>query len=138
MSIRGSFQGEAGARLRAVENLGDPSSYMALKPGVPVYSCDGHKVGEVEHVLADLDTDIFDGVVLDTSVLPGGHRFVDAPEVEEIFERGMLLKLDRTAAEQLPEPSANPAVMREDPAEKPDGKLESKLKRAWELLSGKR
>jgi hypothetical protein len=86
-------------------DLGEPSSYLSLKPGVPVYSCDGEQVGEVEHVLADPEADIFDGLVLDTSVLPGGHRFVDAPEVEEIFERGVLLKIDRKAANGLPEPS---------------------------------
>ena len=120
-----------------MEDLGAPSSYLTLEKGLPVYSCDGQKVGEVEHVLADPASDIFDGIVLDTSVLPGGHRFVDAPEVEEIFERGVLLKLDRAAAEQLHEPSENPAAMRVDPAEEPDSKLESKLKRAWELISGK-
>jgi uncharacterized protein YrrD len=120
-----------------VEDLGAPSSYLTLAKGLPVYSCDGEKVGEVEHVLADPGSDIFDGIVLDTSVLPGGHRFVDAPEVEEIFEQGVLLKLDRAAAENLHEPSANPATMRADPTEEPDNKLESKLKRAWELLSGK-
>ena len=120
-----------------MEDLGAPSSYLALQPGTTVVSSDGKELGKVEHVLADPDADIFDGIVLDTSVLPGGHRFVDAPEVEEIFERGVLLKLDRAAAEQLHEPSANPATMRVDPAEKPDSKLESKLKRAWELLSGK-
>jgi len=120
-----------------VEDLGSPSSYLMLESGLPVYSSDGEKVGEVEHVLADRDSDIFDGIILDTSVLPGGHRFVDAPEVEEVFERGVLLKLDREAAHRLPEPSQNPATMRADPTAEPDSKLESKLKRAWELLSGK-
>src|ERR671910_633937 len=104
-------------------DLGDPSSYLSLKEGAPVYSCDGEKVGEVEHVLADPDADIFDGVVLDTSVLPGGRRFVDAEAVEEIFERGVLLKLDPTQAERLPEPSANPAAMEENPAAEPDSEL---------------
>jgi PRC-barrel domain len=120
-----------------VEDLGAPSSYLTLESGAPVYSCDGEQIGKVEHVLADPDSDIFDGIVLDTSVLPGGHRFVDAPEVEECFERGVLLKLDREAAERLPEPGANPAVLEADPTEEPDSGLESKLKRAWELLSGK-
>jgi hypothetical protein len=97
-------------------------------------------VGEVEHVLADPDADIFDGLVLDTSVLPGGHRFVDAPEVEEIFERGVLLKLDRSAAERLPEPSENPATLEvspDDVAAGDEDKLKRKLRRAWDLISGK-
>ena len=123
-----------------MDDLGQPSSYLSLETGLPVYSCDGKKVGEVEHVLADPDADIFDGLVLDTSVLPGGHRFVDAPEVEEIFERGVLLKLDRSAAEGLPEPSENPAslaVSPDDVAAGDEDKLKRKLRRAWDLISGK-
>jgi uncharacterized protein YrrD len=118
-------------------DLGEPSSYLVLSKGAAVYSCDGEKVGEVEEVLADAEIDIFDGVILDTSVLPGGHRFVDAEQVEEIFERGVLLKTDRAASESLPEPVANPAAMEADPTDEPDSKLEQKLHRAWELLSGK-
>ena len=94
-----------------MEDLGAPSSYLALDEGVDVYTCDGKRIGKVEHVLAVPEKDIFDGIVLDTSVLPGGHRFVDAPEVEEIFERGVLLKIDREQADSLPEPGANPAAL---------------------------
>jgi hypothetical protein len=93
----------------------------------------------VEHVLAVPEDDIFDGIVLDTSVLPGGHRFVDADQVEEIFERGVLLKIDSAAAEALPEPSANPAAMEvsaDDLAASDEGKLKRKLHRAWEMISG--
>jgi uncharacterized protein YrrD len=118
-------------------DLGQPSSYLTLAEGAVVYSCDGEQVGRVEHVLAAADEDIFDGIVIDTSVLPGGQRFCDANQVEEIFERGVLLKLDRESAEGLPEPSENPATMGENPAEEPDSDLEAKLKRAWELISGK-
>ena len=55
---------------------------MTLAAGVPVYSRDGQRLGEVEHVLAEPEKDIFDGIVFDASPVPGGHRFVDAPEVE--------------------------------------------------------
>ena len=97
--------------LSAMDDLGAPISYLALDKGVPVYSSDGKELGKVEHVLAEPEEDIFDGFVIDTSVLPGGHRFVDAPEVAEIYERGVVLKLDAEAAERLPEPSANPGVL---------------------------
>jgi uncharacterized protein YrrD len=122
-------------------DLGEPSSYLALGKGAEVYSSDGEKVGKVEHVLAVPEDDIFDGIVLDTSVLPGGHRFVDAPQVEEIFERGVMLKIDRAAAEQLPEPSDNPAAMEvgpDDLSDPEESELRKKLGRAWDLLSGKR
>jgi hypothetical protein len=122
-------------------DYGAPSSYLALADRTPVYSSDGVKLGEVEHVLADEDADIFDGIVIDRSVLPGGHRFVDASQVEEIFERGVVLDLDAAAAERLPEPSANPGALEvtgEDFVEREwDDELEAKLKRAWDVISGK-
>jgi hypothetical protein len=123
-----------------VEDLGSPSSYLSLGKGAECYTCDGELVGKVEHVLAAPDEDIFDGIVLDTSVLPGGHRFVDADQVEEIFERGVLLKIDQAEAESLPEPSENPAsieVSPDDVAEGDEDKLKRKLRRAWDLISGK-
>jgi uncharacterized protein YrrD len=115
--------------------LGPPGSYMTLRPGVPVYSSDGQELGEVEHVLAEPDKDIFDGIVIDTSVLPG-NRFVDAPEVVEIYERGVVLGVDRSAAELLPEPSENPATMSATPDDTAEGELERKLRRAWDYISG--
>jgi hypothetical protein len=117
-------------------DLGEPSSYITLEPGVPVYSSDGEQLGLVEHVLAEPEKDIFDGIVLDTSALPGGHRFVDAPEVGEIHERGVILSLDRRAAERLPEPSENPAAMSASPDDTAESELERKLRWAWDKVSG--
>ena len=77
-----------------MEDLGAPASYLTLAEGMPVYSSDGEELGKVEHVLADPDLDVFDGIVLDTSVLPGGRRFVDATQVAESYERGVVLTLD--------------------------------------------
>lgn len=118
-----------------MEDLGQPSSYLAIAAGVEVYSSDGQPLGKVEHVLAVPDDDVFDGIVLDTSVLPGGHRFVDAPEVGEIYERGVILKIDAAAARSLPEPSPNPGALEAhaDDFSKTDHR---KLRRAWDLLSG--
>ena len=122
--------------LRAVEDLGAPISFLVLGAGVPVYSSDGEKLGEVEHVLSVPDDDIFDGIVLDTSALPGGHRFADAPEVEAIYERGVVLKIDAAAAANLPKPSANPGAIETGPGDMVKGN-DDKLRRAWDLLSGK-
>jgi hypothetical protein len=121
--------------LRRVD-LGEPGSYMTLRAGVPVYSSDGERLGEVEHVLAEPDKDIFDGIVFDASALPGGHRFVDAPEVASIHERGVVLTLDAASSARLPEPSANPATMGAGPDDVAEGELERKLRRAWDLISG--
>lgn len=127
--------------MTAVNDLGQPSSYLALAQGTPVYSSDGQSLGEVEHVLADAEDDIFDGIVVDRSVLPGGHRFVNAPQVDRIYERGVVLGIDAAAAASLPEPTENPGyieVSGEDLVERETGDgLESKLKRAWDVISGK-
>lgn len=118
-------------------DLGAPTSFLTLPKGVPVFSSDGEELGKVEYVLSAPNIDIFDGIVLDTSVLPGGHRFVDAPEVAEIFERGVVLTIDAAAAQKLPEPSANPGSLDVDPGDLGKGERQSKLSRAWDLISGK-
>jgi C-terminal processing protease CtpA/Prc len=90
-------------------------------------------------VLADEAEDVFDGIIIDTRSGPGGHRFADADAVAEIHEHGVVLKLDRRASESLPEPSANPAVMSDDPADPQrgeGGEIQDKLRRAWDFLSG--
>jgi len=122
--------------LNEMDDMGQPSSYLVLGKGVPVYSSDGKHLGMVEHVLSEPASDVFDGFVIDTSVLPGGHRFVDAPEVAEIYERGVVLKLDASAAHELPEPSANPAAL-EVGADDMVPERHEKLRRAWDLISGK-
>jgi hypothetical protein len=122
--------------LSAMDDLGQPSSYMSLAEGVSVYSSDGKPLGKVEHVLADPEVDVFDGLVIDTSVLPGGHRFADASEVAEIYERGVVLTVDAAEAEALPEPSANPGTLEAGPEDMVPGDLGDKLRRAWDLISG--
>ena len=66
-----------------------------------------------------------------------GHRFVDAPQVERIYERGVVLTLDAAGAESLPEPSANPGALEAGPGDMVREDLGDKLRRAWDLISGK-
>lgn len=115
---------------------GEPISYLALEAGVPVFASDGGEVGKVEHVLADEDNDIFDGLVIDVKPGPGGMCFADAEQVDEIYERGVVLKLTSTDAENLPKPEPAPAVMEHHGDEDVEGPLQSKLHRAWDLISG--
>lgn len=116
-------------------DLGQPASYMTLASGTDVISADGQVVGKVEHVLAD--DDVFDGIVIDVKTGPGGIRFVDAPEVAEIYERGVVLSLSASSCDQLPEPSANPAVLEHHGEEDSQSPLQQKLSRAWDLISGR-
>jgi uncharacterized protein YrrD len=117
-------------------DLGEPASYLVLDHGTPVYSSDGEEIGKVTHVLAAEDEDVFDGIVIGEHIFGEDHRFADADDVQEIFEHGVVLKLDRAACEQLPKPAANPAVMRDDPAESKSDFRHQKLMRAWDRISG--
>jgi hypothetical protein len=117
-------------------DLGDPTSYLELPDGVPVVSADGREVGTVEHVLADAESDIFDGLVVDARLGPGGHRFADALQIEAMYERGVVLTVDAAAFAGLPVPSENPAVLEADPDDTAPDDLRDKLRRAWDLLSG--
>ena len=115
----------------------ESASYLTLEAGTPVISADGERIGTVEHVLRDDATDIFDGIVIDMRLGPGGLHFVDAPEVAEIGRDGVRLTISAGEAEQLPKPSPNPAVMEHHGVEDTEGKLEHKLRRAWEIVSGR-
>jgi hypothetical protein len=123
-------------------DLGDPISYLALEPGTPVYSSDGQQIAVVEHVLEDDHEDVFDGIVLARHEHHGPfdhggrHSFADADQVAAIHERGVELTIPATECASLPAPSANPAVVHEDPGDRPDRGLHSKLRRAWDAISG--
>jgi uncharacterized protein YrrD len=115
-------------------DLGDPISYLVLSKGTPVLSSEGHELGRVEHVLADADADVFDGVIVE--LRGGGHRFVDAPEVANIHQRGVVLSLDEAGVAGLHEPQANPATLETGPDDTTREGLNDKLRRAWDYLSG--
>lgn len=117
-------------------DLGEPISYQVLAGGTKVFSSDEAEIGRVVHVLAAEDEDIFDGIVIDEKAGPGGHRFADADQILAIYEHGVVLNIDRAAAEQLHKPSPNPAVLRDDPAAPDVGALAGKLRRAWDYISG--
>jgi len=120
--------------MSGTDDLGAPVSYLALDEGTAVLSADGEEVGNVAHVLADEENDIFDGIVISQGL--GRHTFADSEQVAEIYERGVVLTLTAAEAEALPEPSENPAVMEDDPSEPEGSPVADKLRRAWDLLSG--
>jgi hypothetical protein len=107
----------------APEDLGAPVSYLVLHDGTPVYDSSGERAGEVAHVLADEQEDVFHGLVLKTGA---GHRFAGSGQVEGIFEHGVIISVPAGA---LPEPSADAAAQAAD-----DHALTHGLKRAWDWL----
>jgi hypothetical protein len=126
--------------VNAEEPAAEPSSYLTLEAGTKVLSSDGEQIGEVAHVLAVEEDDIFDGIVVDASWLPGGHVFADAAEVEEIRTDAVTLKLDAEASRSLPQPSDNPAAMEVGPDDMAKDDLgdetKDKLRRAWDRITG--
>jgi hypothetical protein len=124
-------------RVVRVEDLGEPTSYLAVPKGAPVYSSDGERLGRVVRVLSAPHLDMFDGIIFDTTAGPGGHRFVDAPEVGALHEGGVVLKIDAAEAEKLEAPGANPGALSVNPADLAGGRP-GFLRRAWSSLTGKR
>lgn len=117
------------------DDRGAPIAYMVLEEGTPVQSADGAEIGTVKHVLADTGADVFDGIVVDT---PDGDRFVDAPEVGDLFEHLVVLTIDAEAARALPEHTPSPAVVELD-ADTIAGAgpgPKSTARRVWDRLSG--
>jgi hypothetical protein len=121
-----------------MDDLGERTSYLAVSKGTPVYSSDGETLGRVVRVLSAPNIDMFDGVIFDTTAGPGGHRFVDAPEVGELYERGVVLKIDASDAVSLPAPSANPGALSVNPADLVGGGRPGFFQRVWSAISGKR
>jgi hypothetical protein len=67
---------------------GHAISYKVLRRGTPVRSSDGVQLGTVRRTHEAARENIFDGIDVDT---PDGVRFVDAPEVARVAERGVTL-----------------------------------------------
>ena len=60
------------------------------------------------------EEDIFDGIVVQTS---DGLRFVEASDVDRIYERRVITSLSPENAQALPAPEGAPAVYDVDPAD---------------------
>jgi hypothetical protein len=116
-----------------MSDLGEPGSYLTLSHGTPVFCSGGEEVGHVTHVLADEEDDLFEGFVLAHRL---GHRFVDATQVAEIYERGVVLRIDSETAAALPAPTANPAALEVGADDLVKDDLHDRLRRAWRLISG--
>ena len=114
---------------------GTPSSWLVAGPGLEVIASDGVAVGTVRHVLAAPEEDIFDGLVIDLA--SGRHGFVDSEDVDEFYERAVVLRLDGAQCAHLPEPQPAPGGLTATGDTPPPGPLQRKLHRAWDLISGR-
>jgi hypothetical protein len=120
------------------EQRGERISYLVIVEGTRVEDRDGVEIGTVKRVLADEGSDIFDGLILDT---PDGDRFVDAPQVGELYTRVVVLDMTAAEARSLPEPTPSPAsvdLSADDVSsdESPGDKVRDAARRAWDRISG--
>jgi hypothetical protein len=116
-------------------DLGPPIAYVVLAEGTPVYARDGGHIGVVDDILADLAADVFDGILIHTSPLPGEHLVARADQIEELRQRGVLLRVDRTALE--PARDARRAATSGD-GPSPEPPVHRWLRRSWDRLTGRR
>jgi sporulation protein YlmC with PRC-barrel domain len=79
-------------------------SYQALRNGTEVFDREGLRLGVVQRVVADAKTHIFKAVVIDTKLGPGGLKLVDSRDIDDIYERALVLKLGAAEVETLPKP----------------------------------
>lgn len=115
---------------------GAPASYLTLTKGVAVYGSDDKRVGKVEQVLADFESDVFDGIVVATRA---GERFVDASRVDGVYEYAVVLALTSDEARSLPGPPKVPPVIQVGPEGlEPDRGDDTPLRRAWQRVFGRR
>jgi uncharacterized protein YrrD len=112
-----------------VDDLGPPIAYTVLEEGTPVFDVDGNQIGVVEHVVADMQLDIFEGVIAHTRPLPGRHLFADVEQIAELHERGVLLSVPREELHESPDKAE-----RHD-RDRPESPLEARLRRAWDRLT---
>ena len=73
--------------------------YKVVPKGIPVEAADGTQVGTVVKTLDNAREHSFDGIVIDTG---DGRRFVDAPEVDRLTNRRVVLTISPAEVADLP------------------------------------
>lgn len=86
--------------------MGDPVSWLEIRPGWRVLAEDGSEVGAVDEVAGDEERDIFDGLSIATSEL-GQPSYATADQVTRIEPGLVQLSLGR---EQLQHPGRAGAI----------------------------
>src|SRR6266851_8144427 len=94
-------------------DCGSPIAYLVLASGTAVYASDRSLIGKVEHVLFVPEEDVFDGIVIETR---DGPRFVDASDIDRIYERCVITTLTAEQARALTPHQPGPPVYHDDPA----------------------
>ena len=76
-------------------------------------------------------------ILTESAAAHGERPAIRLGEVGQIFERGVILKIDAATAARLPKPNANPASLSVHPGDLAPGRPGA-LRRAWDSLTGRR
>ncbi len=96
--------------------MGDPVSWLMIRPGWKVYASDGTEVGHVDEVTGDENADIFDGLAVAASAL-GKPKYVPAESVTTITEGRVDLSLasaDFEGTSEFLEPATSEEIEPDD------------------------
>src|SRR5207248_4282533 len=85
-----------------ISRMGDPVSWLMIRPGWKVYGSDGTEVGEVDEVTGDDNADIFDGLAVARSTF-AKPTYVPAESVGAITEERIELTLTTEQVDGLGE-----------------------------------
>jgi uncharacterized protein YrrD len=83
----------------------EEGSYLLIDRGMAVRGTDGD-LGTVEQVVADVNADIFRGILISAGILPPRQRFLTAEHVVSVANGAVHVDLSRREAEALPESAA--------------------------------
>jgi hypothetical protein len=75
-------------------------SWLSIARGWKVMAADGSEIGEIDEVIGDENSDIFDGISIAMSAL-GQPRYARADQVASIEQGSVRLSLTREQAAQL-------------------------------------
>ena len=92
----------------------ETGSYLLIERGMPVLGIDGD-LGTVSEVVADVNVDVFRGIVLEHGLFAGAHGFIPADKVLRVEQNKVYVGLSKAEANDLPAPtSGGQAFARKD------------------------
>ena len=83
----------------------ETGSYLLIERGMPVLGIDGD-LGTVSEVVADVNVDVFRGIVLAYGLFAGKHGFIPADKVLRVEQNKVYVGLSKAEANDLPAPTA--------------------------------
>lgn len=78
----------------------EPASWLVIERGWRVVAADGAEIGQVEEVVGDTGSDIFNGLAVSTGLLAKA-KYIPAERVAEIVEGEVRLDLAADAVDRL-------------------------------------